>query len=77
MENKYITQLRDLQMCFMVEIFSFCFQVNDIDHDPEEEDSDEEFALLQDIDDEELGALLDTTTSKDALYTVDRENQHL
>ncbi|KAK8402154.1 hypothetical protein O3P69_001325 [Scylla paramamosain] len=41
-------------------------EVNDIDHDPEEEDSDEEFALLQDIDDEELGALLDITISKDA-----------
>ncbi|XP_045117718.1 RAD52 motif-containing protein 1-like isoform X3 [Portunus trituberculatus] len=41
-------------------------EVNDIDHDPEEEDSDEEFAMLQDIDDEELGALLDITISKDA-----------
>lgn len=41
-------------------------EVNDLDHDPEEENSDEEFALLQDIDDEELEALLDITINNDA-----------
>lgn len=47
-------------------IFNPFFQVSDIDHDPEEEDSDDDFALLEDIDDEELGAMLDATISKDA-----------
>ncbi|KAG0725333.1 hypothetical protein GWK47_038817 [Chionoecetes opilio] len=41
-------------------------KVIDIDHDPEEEDSDEEFALLEDIDEDELEALLDATLSKDS-----------
>ena len=44
---------------------SIFIQVIDIDHDPEEEDSDEDFALLEDIDDEELGALLDASMSED------------
>ncbi|KAG0719786.1 hypothetical protein GWK47_049769 [Chionoecetes opilio] len=47
-------------------MISFVHKSNDIDHDPEEEDSDEEFALLEDIDEDELEVLLDATLSKDS-----------